>query len=394
MEEVVLNAPKQRVRLAILAFYFAQGLCFASWASRIPDIKYSLGMDEGALGTVLFALPVGQLIAMPFSGYIISRYGSVKALCVAMFFYVLMMLGIGFSSTIWQLAVFLCLFGVCGNFLNISVNTQGVYIEDYYRRPIMAFFHGGWSTAGFTGALLGLLAINLQLSPFVHFIGVAVIVFAVAFLNYKYLFPDIRKIKEAVKRNEKKSFRLRLPEKLLVLLGIIGFCGMASEGVMFDWSGVYFQEVVKAPEKLVPIGYTAFMIMMATGRFMADKLIVEFGRKCLLQVCGVLISIGLFTAVLFPNIIVCTIAFMIVGLGVSSIVPIIYSVAGKESKVEANVALVIVSSVSFIGFLMGPPLIGHIAHISSLRYSYAFIGIFGVCIAVIVSKMKVFDKKH
>ena len=396
MEEVVLNVPKQRVRLAILAFYFAQGLCFSSWASRIPDIKYSLGMDEGTLGSVLFALPIGQLIAMPFSGQIISKFGTVRVLLTALPLYTVMLMGIGFSSSIWQLALFLCLFGVCGNFLNISVNTQGVYIEDYYRRPIMAFFHGGWSIAGFTGALLGLLAINLGLIPFYHFIGIALIVLSIAFLNYKYLFPDMRRMKQEKLQPEvkDKSIKRFMPEKLLVLLGIVGFCGMASEGAMFDWSGVYFQDVVKAPQKLVPIGYAAFMIMMASGRFMADKLIVEFGRKRLLQACGLLISLGLFMAVLFPNLIVCTVAFMIVGLGVSSVIPIIYSVAGKESKVQANIALVIVSSVSFIGFLMGPPLIGYIAHISSLRHSYAFIGVFGVCIAILVSRMKVFDKKN
>lgn len=392
MEEVILNASRHRVRLAILAFYFSQGICFASWASRIPDIKLSLGMDEGTLGSVLFALPIGQLLAMPFSGQIISRYGTIKILMVAMTFYVLMLLGIGFSSSVWQLSLFLCLFGVCGNFLNIAVNTQGVYIEDYYRRPIMAFFHGGWSIAGFTGAALGLLAINLGLNPFSHFIGVGIIVFIISFLNYKYLFPDSKR-EEVVIKEKKKTFKFPKPEKLLILLGIVGFCGMACEGAMFDWSGVYFQTVVKAPEKLVPLGYAAFMIMMASGRFMADKLIVEFGRKRILQVCGILISTGLFLAVLFPNIVVCTIAFMIVGLGVSSIIPIVYSVAGKESKVKANIALVIVSSVSFIGFLMGPPLIGHIAHISNLRYSYALIGVFGICIAVLVSTMKVFNKK-
>ena len=163
---------------------------------------------------------------------------------------------------------------------------------------------------------------------------------------------------------------------------------MASEGAMFDWSGVYFKDVVKAPSSLVILGYTSFMIMMATGRFVADYIISKIGRKKLLQICGVMISTGLFTSVLFPYLIPCTIAFMLVGLGVSSIVPTVYSAAGRHSKVPAGIALATVSSVSFLGFLMGPPLIGYISEIAGLRYSFAVIGIFGMGITLLVSRIK------
>ena len=163
---------------------------------------------------------------------------------------------------------------------------------------------------------------------------------------------------------------------------------MASEGAMFDWSGVYFKDVVKAPSSLVILGYTSFMIMMATGRFLADYIISKIGRKRLLQICGVMISTGLFTSVLFPYLIPCTIAFMLVGLGVSSIVPTVYSAAGRHSKVPPGIALATVSSVSFLGFLMGPPLIGYISEIAGLRYSFAVIGVFGISISLLVSRIK------
>jgi MFS family permease len=157
---------------------------------------------------------------------------------------------------------------------------------------------------------------------------------------------------------------------------------------MFDWSGVYFKEVVKAPASLVILGYTSFMIMMATGRFIADYVISKIGRKKLLQICGVMISTGLFTSVLLPFLVPCTIAFMLVGLGVSSIVPTVYSAAGRYSKVPPGIALATVSSVSFLGFLMGPPLIGNIAQFAGLRYSFAVIGIFGMGISLLVSRIK------
>jgi MFS family permease len=130
------------------------------------------------------------------------------------------------------------------------------------------------------------------------------------------------------------------------------------------------------------------MIMMAAGRFVADYFISRLGRKKLLQICGIMISTGLFTSVLFPYLIPCTLAFMLVGLGVSSIVPTVYSAAGKQSRVPAGIALATVSSVSFLGFLMGPPLIGYISELAGLRYSFAVIGIFGLGITLLVSRIK------
>jgi MFS family permease len=163
---------------------------------------------------------------------------------------------------------------------------------------------------------------------------------------------------------------------------------MASEGAMFDWSGVYFKDVVQAPSSLVILGYTSFMIMMSVGRFIADGLVLRFGRKRLLQVSGIMISSGLLISVLFPYLVASTFGFMMVGLGVSSIVPSVYSSAGRQGKVAPGIALATVSSVSFLCFLMGPPLIGYISAAAGLRYSFAVIGIFGICITLLVSKIK------
>ena len=143
-----------------------------------------------------------------------------------------------------------------------------------------------------------------------------------------------------------------------------------------------------APEHLVVLGYASFMVMMATGRFVGDKLIGKYGRKRMLQASGILISTGLFIAVLFPYLVSATIGFLIVGFGVSSIVPMVYSSVGRVSKIPPGMALATVSSISFLGFLMGPPLIGYISQMFSLRYSFAVIGLFGFAIAIMVSKLK------
>jgi MFS family permease len=381
---------KGRIRIAVAMVYFSMGLCFASWASRIPDIKTKLHLNDAMLGSILFALPVGQFLMMPFSGKLVTHFGSRRIILFALPLYTVCLSNIGLVKEGWQLAIALFLFGLAGNLCNISINTQGVTTEKLYQRPIMASFHGGWSLAGFTGALIGLLMINLKVAPYWHFLTVILIVWVIVWINH----PFLVKGKSGFSKDEPRRKFFSRPDGILLQLGIIGFCSMASEGAMFDWSGVYFKDVVKAPASLVILGYTSFMIMMATGRFVADYVITKIGRKKLLQICGVMISTGLFTSVLFPNLITCTFAFMLVGLGVSSIVPTVYSAAGRHSKVPPGIALATVSSVSFLGFLMGPPLIGHIAQIAGLRYSFAVIGIFGLGISLLVSRIKALQDKQ
>lgn len=374
-----------RIRWAVSLFYFGMGLCFSSWASRIPIIKADLHLSDGQLGTILFALPIGQLCMMFFSGKLVTRFGSHRTLPFAILMYAFSLTNIGLAQNSWQLALGLVAFGIFGNLTNISVNTQGIYTEGLFRRTIMTSFHGMWSLAGFTGALVGIGMLALQISTYSHFVIVASIVLVLVGINFTYLV----KAKEILRPEKVKRFRK--PDKSLLLLGVIGFCSMASEGIMFDWSGIYFKDIVKVPGPLIVLGYTSFMIMMASGRFLGDRLINRFGRKTVMQISGVMISFGMFMAVLFPYIVPCTIAFMIVGLGVSSVVPTLYSIAGKHPTIPTGEALTAVSSVSFLGFLMGPPLIGYIAELLSLRFSFAFIGMFGILIAFLVKRVKAME---
>lgn len=375
---------KKRARLAVSMVYFSMGLAFASWASRIPQIKTTLQLSDGVFGSILFALPVGQFLMMPFSGKLVTRFGSHNILKFALPAYTIALSCIGLVQASWQLAIVLFFFGVTGNMCNISVNTQGVAAERLYGRPIMASLHGGWSLAGFTGALAGMAMINLKIIPLWHFVFIAAAILIIIRINYRHL---LRTEPDRKKDEPRRKFFMK-PDSILLQLGIIGFFSMASEGAMFDWSGVYFKDVVKAPESLVILGYTSFMIMMATGRFLADYFISKIGRKLLMQICGVMISGGLFTSVIFPYLVPSTIAFMLVGLGVSSIVPTVYSTAGKHGKIPPGIALATVAGVSFLGFLMGPPLIGFIAEVFGLRYSYAVIGIFGIGITLFVNRVK------
>lgn len=371
------------MRLAVSLFYFGQGLCFASWASRIPDLKHTLNLSDAQLGSILLALPMGQLLTMPLSGRLVTALGSRTMLVATAPLYALALTNMGLATTGWHLFFALFLFGVVGNMCNLALNTQAVAAEQTYGKPIMTSFHGAWSLGGFSGALLGLLLINFHQSPYAHFWIIAVGVLLHILVNYRFLIPG-QKI--AAKKEKGKLFVL--PSGPLVQLGIIGFCSMATEGAMFDWSGVYFKEIVMAPSAYVVLGYTSFMIMMATGRFLGDRMIQKFGRKRWLQISGIMVFTGMFTSVLFPFLIPATIGFMLVGVGVSGIVPMLYTIAGNNKTIAPGMALAMVSGVSYFGFLLGPPLIGYISALSSLRYSYAIIGCFGFFITMIVAKIK------
>lgn len=374
-----------RVRLATSLFFFGMGFCFATWASRIPDIKSALHLSEAALGTLLFAMPIGQLFAMPFSGKVVTKYGSRTITLWGLILYAACLPLIGLVTEKWELAIGLFLFGLFGNFCNIAVNTQGVYTQQLFDKPIIGSFHGSWSLAGFFGALTGLLMLALELTVLQHFgIAFAFVLIIIA-TNQKFMIKS--KAKQATE-NATYSF-WKNPDKNLLLLGLICFCGMASEGIMFDWSGVYFKEIIKAPGALVVLGYTTFMISMASGRFLSDFLVARYGARKVLIISGLVISTGLYSAVLWPYLIPCTFAFMLVGFGVSNVVPIIFNVAGNNENVPTGIALTIVTSISFLGFLMGPPLIGYIAELTSLKLSFAFIGVFGVLVSLLVWRLKV-----
>jgi MFS family permease len=371
---------RQLHRWAVAAIFFASGLTFASWASRIPEVQAMHHLSNGELGGVLFALPAGSLISLPLWGWMIAKYGSKTMLLSGISLYVLLLLLISLAGSIGQLWVILFLFGMIGNLCNISVNTQAVGVEKLYGRSIMAGFHAIWSLAGFTGAAVGNLLIAFNATLFLHFLVIGILAtLLVIVVNTRLLKGDAQ--------TQSASFIVR-PNKELWLLGLIAFCCMACEGAMFDWTGVYFQKVVNVPRQLVALGYTAFMSTMAGGRFLGDWIITRFGKRQVLQASGLLIFSGLLLAVLFPYLLFAILGFMLVGFGVSSVIPVVYSAAGNSQNLAPSVALATVSSIGFIGFLIGPPIIGFIAEILSLRWSFTFIAILGLGTTLLSSKME------
>lgn len=377
-----LSYSRLTFRIAVAALFFLLGICFASWASRIPSIQQTLGLSEAALGLVLLAIPVGLLFSIPFSGWFVAKLGSRKVVSVALIFYSLILITIGLAQTKFQLMGCLFLFGFFGNMSNIAINTQAVGVEAIYARSVMASFHGMWSLAGFTAAAIGSVMIGANVVPYRHFIIIALFVLTTIFIAFRYT------LKEDFNKQQKGQKIFVMPDKSLLNLGVIAFCSMICEGAMFDWSGVYFKKVVMAEKVWIGAGYTAFMSTMATGRFVADWFTSKFGVRNTFRISGVLTAAGLMIAVLFPNLVTAIIGFFLVGFGVSSVVPLVYSAAGRSKVMSAGVAIAAVSTIGFFGFLIGPPLIGMIAGLSSLRISFVVIAAMGLCVSVIATLKK------
>lgn len=376
-----------RRRIALGSMFFFLGLCFASWAARIPDIQAKFDLSEGQLGSILLFLPIGSMIGLPIAGWVVHHYGSRSVILWGSFLYAFSLPLIGLSPSLWMLIVVLVFFGMLGNIMNIALNTQALDFEDEMGRSILASFHGLWSTAGFVGAGIGAVMIGLGWIPFYHYLFVAFISAAIILSTRPY-------IKEEKSRGDGGGLVLKRPDALLLRVGLISFLGMMTEGCMFDWSGVYFKKVVEAPAEWITLGYVAFMGTMASGRFISDRIIQRFGKVPVLRFSGVLIFSGLLISVLAPVLLWATIGFLLVGFGVASIVPISYSVAGRSTLYSPGVALAIVSTLSFFGFLIGPPLIGFIADLFNLKTSFSLIAVNGLGIALLSTiRTEIFNPK-
>jgi len=370
-----------RARLATAVFFFVSGFGFSTWASRIPTIQQHLGLNEAQLGGVLLALPAGLMLTLPVTGALLQRHSSRSVMLVGAILYNIMLGALGFVEHTWQLVAVLFCFGCSRNLLNISVNAQSVGVQGLYSRPILATFHGVWSVAGFAAAGVSALLIPANVSLPVHMVVVSVLLTGVAFSFY----PSTLTL-QPKPQTQKTGFTL--PDKTLLRFGLIAFTSMACEGTMYDWSSIYFAKAVHAPKEIVTVGYTAYMVAMTTGRFSGDWLVSRLGIRQMLRYSGFLVSLGLLLAAAVPQVLPAGLGFVMVGLGISCVVPLVFGMAGKSSKLGSGSAIAAVSTVGYFGFLIVPPVVGFVAEAANLRWSLALMSVLGAVMVAMVWNLK------
>jgi MFS family permease len=372
---------KPSPRIAITLYFFFLGFVFSSWASHIPDIKDKFLLNDAELGSILFMLPLGALCSLPFSGLLIAKVGSRWMSVISLVIYILSLVSISLVPTTLLLSIVLFLFGMFGNFGNISLNAQGISIQHYIQKSILSSLHAMWSVGAFTAAAFTDWMMEENRTMEEHYFLIAIIMTVIILPLFFSL------VKDPVQANENQKI-FAWPTKALLVLGLICFCGAMSEGTMADWSSLYYRKIINQPHVVSALGYTAFALFMSIGRFVGDPLIERWGHGIILKANGILIAIGMVTALVSTLPVLVLVGFALVGLGVSSIFPVVYILASKEKSMLPSAALAAVSSIGFIGFLVGPPIIGFIAEGVGLRSALMAVVILGVIIVLLANKQK------
>ncbi|MBO5254569.1 MAG: MFS transporter [Opitutales bacterium] len=375
-------------RFATCAFFFMQGIIFSTWTTRIADIRTMLNLTEKDLGRILLGLPLGQFITMAFSGYLVSKFSSKRCILLGSILYPVSLLLIETAQGLWSLFACLVCLGIAANINNIAINTQAVSVQNLNEKSIMGTFHGTWSLGCFCGGWLTMFLINLGIGISQHFLITITYSFLTIAICWKMLLPSDSK-KDESPQDAQKTRGMFSPTPFILMLGVTAFGSMSCEGTMFDWSVIYFRDVVKTPNDISNFGYIAFMSMMALGRFLSDFTVQRFGAIRILQASGLIIATGMLLAVIFPHIIPAVLGFFLVGLGVSSVVPICYSATAKSKRMPTGIAIATVCSIGFIGFLLVPPLIGYIAEATNLRVSFAIMACFGLLVSFIAPYLRI-----
>jgi predicted MFS family arabinose efflux permease len=367
---------RRKIRWSTTAFFFLSGIVSATWSSRIPEIQDKFHLSNTAWGGVLFAIPVGMVTGLPVSSYIIERFSSAKIMTVAGVVFALTLSSLGITPNVLLLVICLYCFGLSRSLFTMAINTNAIEVQRLYPQPIIASFHGVWSLACFCAAAIGTFMIAHDIGPAYHFVIFSLAVAALIILSKRQ--GNSKKNNGA----EKKPFFIK-PDKYLFTLGLVCFCVMICEGSVFDWSVNYYEKVVNVNRNMVTAGYTAFIIAMTSGRLVGDKITGSLGLTKVILINGFLMAAGFAIAVAFPYLWPAAVGFLLIGLGDSIMIPIVYSLAGLSTKMKPSYAIASVTMMGYVGFLLGPLMMGSLSGAFGMRMAFTVLAVLSLCISIL-----------
>lgn len=371
----------KKSRWAVNIFFAIGGFLFANYTSRLPDIQSRYHLNDGEIGVSLLILAIGALISMPFTGYMIVRNSSRKMTIASAIIYICLIPLIGFLTQAWLLNITLFIIGLTVGMLDVSMNAQAIVVEKNFKRAIMSSFHALYSAGMMIGAGSGALFIYLKANLFLHIIIVSAFSLFLVLIFSRFLVEDEHQIKGS-------QTRIQLPKASLVGVGLIAFCCMLGEGAMANWSTNYMLNVTKAQASFAPAGLFAFSGAMMLARFFGDRFRTMFGDRLLLIINSILAGIGLLFVLAWPIPLVAIFGFFLVGLGLSVIVPIVYSTAGNTPGIAPGVGIGMVTTIGYSGLLLGPPVIGFLAEWQGLQVALLFTLVLFLIMTLLSYKMK------
>jgi fucose permease len=355
-------------------------ILFGTWAIYIPQVKEHLSIDMSELGFAIFFLSLGVFTVFPFASRLVNRLGVGKAT----FYGVLLSCAAAMlpllAPNYYALMGALFLFGATNGFTDISMNTLVTEVEKKDKVKFMSSSHGFFSLGGVLAGI-GSFLIGPLGNPTLH-MGLAVaLVLVVNFIFYK------KYINVTAALVETEGFSIKLFQPLL-LLGLISFVAMGSEGAIVDWSGLYLKEVSIAPEALWGAGFLGFQITMTLGRFMGDAVSERLGSVKMIAL-GAVLSLAGYGLVLSEDIYLAIAGFALNGLGFSVMIPEVFRIGGNVKGVDSSQGIAFIAGTGYAGFLCAPPILGFLAETSSLKTSFVvllFCAVFILGITLVLKK--------
>lgn len=361
--EIQLSAQRLSTRFS----FFGLGFATAAWAPLIPFAQQRLHFNHADFGLLLLCSGLGAMLAMPATGKIVQRVGCRVPIGFALLLLAVLLPSLSLWTTPLMMAITLFLFGTAAGSLGVALNIQAVVVEKNSLKSLMSGFHGMASLGGLAGVLTITALLALSISAVMSAFAVSLLLVIIIFLSVPYSIKAVENTSLEASSKVKKSIRQRLPQPLIILIGIACFIIFMVEGAAMDWSGIYLTQQYGVNAAFAGLAYTFFAIAMTTGRFTGDYLIRYFGEKKLLTYSAICATLGLALVSIAPYWWLVLVGYTLVGTGCSNIVPIMFSRAGRQTVMPSAVALSCVSTMAYTGILVGPAFIGMIGELIGLK---------------------------
>jgi predicted MFS family arabinose efflux permease len=392
------SAPNVRAQVWSLRWvFFSLGLVYASWLARIPAFRDSLQLSHEQLGLALLMGGIGSIAAFPVARWLqalrTSRWMSCwMGLCNA-----LALFPIALSHRIEVLMATLFVWGFLTALMDVGMNTHSVKVERYAGRAVISIFHAFFSLGGLAGAVVGALAAQQGWPVTWHFGGIAVLTAAgmliVRGAMHDYPIEAPRSSGSANTAASATPWVPRWPSRLVVLLGALMLCSFMVEGSVGDWGGIFLRDQLSASLATAPLGFAAFSVAMVAGRLGGDRLRDRYTSAQVLRCAGVLATAGYGFILLSSAVWLALLGFFAVGLGMSVVVPVLFSTAGHLPGAQGERSLAQVTLVGYAAFLVGPPLLGFVAQAAGLQAAFGLLAGLTMVLAVAAHWLPEYRKK-
>ncbi len=363
----------EAARFAVAVIFTVMGCVVGSWAPHIALIAERLTLGPGVLGAVLLAAAVGALVGMPVTGKLISRFGSAPVTRMAAAVMCLSLPLPVLAPNVELLSASLFIFGMSIGITDVAMNAHAVAVEARLARPIMSSLHGMFSVGGLLGAGVTSMALAVM-SASSHALLAGGLLVATVAIGGRRLLP-------AAVDAGATGATFVLPRRVHLALGILACLALLTEGAVLDWSAVYLHDRLGAGASQAGWGFAAFSAAMAIGRFVGDKLRRRFGAAKLVRVNGIVTAFGLLLALLVTSPTLAVIGFALAGLGLANVVPVLFGAAGRLPGQAPGASIAAVATLGYLGFIVGPPLIGLVTEIATLQISLGLLVLASTAVA-------------